>query len=336
MKKIFIPILIVCLLAAVSGCKKTKKKYEPSPSDTIALAKAPQFCADSAMAWVEAQCAFGPRVTGSEASQKCGDYLISEFKRLGLSVTEQTTETTRYDGQKLPMRNIIASLNPDNADRILLCAHWDCRPWADQDPDESKRHTPILAANDAASGVAVMLEIARQMQQMPIQTGIDFVCFDAEDMGTPDWDENDSIDTADTWCLGSQHWANEAYINGYTARFGILFDMVGGKGSTFAKEGQSMYYARTIVDILWQLAKQLGYESTFPNREGGMLIDDHVPVNQVAKVPCIDIVPNYESGNSFGPTWHTTSDTPDNIDPLVMRAVGQSVLQLIYNDAAMQ
>ena len=336
MKKLFIPILAACAMLSVGGCKQQKSQTgERETIDTIALAKTPVFSGDSAMRWVEAQCDFGPRVTGSQASQQCGDYLIKEFERLGLTVTEQKAELTRFDGQRLPMRNIIASLNPDNLDRLLICAHWDSRPWADQDADESKHHTPILGANDGASGVAVMLELARAIQQMPITTGIDFVCFDAEDMGAPEWAENDTVDTSDTWCLGSAYWAEQAYMNGYGARFGILLDMVGGKGTYFAKEGVSMYFARPVNDILWQLAKQLGYGDLFQDREGGQLIDDHVKVNTIARIPCIDIVPNVTTGISFGPTWHTTQDTPENIDPAVMKAVGQSVLQMIYNDAAM-
>ena len=318
-----------------TGCNGCSRGYDGP--DTIALQPCPQFSADSAMQYIVQQCNYGPRVPGSQAWHDCGDWIAQQFTMLGCEVEEQTTNVTAWDGTVLPCRNIIAHMNPDNMDRILLCAHWDCRPWADNDPNPNNQHTPIVAANDAASGVAVMLELARTIQQEgTLRTGIDFVCFDVEDYGTPQWAENDTTDTSKTWCLGSQYWAEQAAANGYKARFGILFDMVGGRGTSFSKEMVSMQYASPVVEMLWHIANQIGYEEQFPLRNGGYLIDDHVPVNQMARVPCIDIV-SYSSNemeSTFGPTWHTVSDTPDNIDPKVLEAVGQSVLQLLYNDNA--
>jgi len=286
---------------------------------------------------IEKQCEYGPRVPGSEAWRKCGDWIAERFRLLGCDVEEQTTQVTTYDGTQIPCRNIIAKYNSSNPDRILLCAHWDSRPWADNDPDEKNHHKPILAANDGASGVAVMLELARVIAQdsLPIKTGIDFICFDAEDYGCPQWAENDNIETSETWCLGSAYWAQQAAENQYRARFGVLFDMVGGRGSTFSMEGVSKEYAEPIVQMLWHIAHQIGYGHYFPIRDGGYMIDDHVPVNRIARVPCIDIIPYHTDGPSnFGPTWHTVNDTPENIDTNVLEAVGQSVLQLIYNDNA--
>lgn len=322
---------IILLAVVVSGCHK-QTKFVPGPDDTIALQACPQFDSLRAMATVEAQCKFGPRVAGSEASRLCGDYLIKELRALGLEVEEQTSEATRYDGEPVSVRNIIARLNPEARSRFLLCAHWDSRPWADQDADSTLHRTPILGANDGASGVAVLLEMARCLKEQPIQSGVDFVLFDAEDMGTPTWAENDSVDTTPTWCLGSQAWASKAFMEGYDAMAGVLFDMVGGRGTSFAREGLSVYHAKNIVDTLWQIARQLGYADIFQDRDGGYLVDDHAPVNQTANIPCVDIVANNPTGVSFGPTWHTTQDTPENIDPHVLRAAGQTVLQWIYNE----
>lgn len=325
-------ILLLAALPFLFACKGSQKAS--SEADTIALQPCPEFCQDSAMQSINVQCAFGPRVTGSEAHRQCGDYIVAQFQKYGCTVTEQTTELQGYDGTPLPVRNIIASTLPDCKDRVLLCAHWDCRPWADHDPDEANHRTPILAANDAASGVAMMLELARQIQQMPLDYGIDFICFDAEDLGVPEWDEANYPD-ADTWCLGSKYWAQNPHKEGYTARYGLLFDMVGGRGAKFAQEGYSRQYANTVVQMLWHLAQQIGYGAFFPIKDGGWVTDDHVPVNQVANVPCVDIISSFETGpSSFGPTWHTVSDTPENIDPAVLKAVGQSVLQLLYNDNA--
>lgn len=308
-------------------------------TDTITLQASPRFQADSALAHIHAQCAFGPRVPGTEAWRQCGDWIVGRFEAQGLSVENQTTEVTLYDGSKVPCRNIIARLNPDNPDRILLCAHWDSRPWADNDADERNHQKPVMGANDGASGVAVLLELARIFTQdsLRLKTGIDFVCFDVEDAGTPQWAANGAHedDTSGTWCLGSTYWATQAAQNAYRARFGILFDMVGGRGSTFSMEGYSRKYADPVVKLLWSLAHQLGYGHYFPQRDGGYITDDHVPVNRIAHVPCIDIVPYHTSGPSgFGPTWHTVNDTPENIDPNVLEAVGQSVTQLLYNDNA--
>lgn len=327
-------ILLLVSAIAVMACKSGKQNANEPTADTIAISNCPAFVADSAMKHIEAQCAFGPRVTGTKAHAACGDYIVECFKGYGCQVTEQTMELTAYDGTKLPGRNIIASINPDKADRIIICAHWDCRPWADHDPDKANQHTPILAANDAASGVAVMLEMARVIQQQPLSYGVDFICFDAEDWGMPDWEDSEKYaDVEDSWCLGSNYWARNPHKENYSARYGILLDMVGGRGSTFAMEGVSRYYADTVVQMLWHLAKQIGYGSYFPIKDGGYVQDDHVPVNEIAGIPCLDIIPHFDQGpSSFGPTWHTISDTPENIDPAVLKAVGQSVLQMMYND----
>ena len=310
------------------------KTQQSNGRDTITMHDCPTFVAANAMRHIEAQCAFGPRVPGTPAWKTCGDSIVVWFSALGLTVEEQNTIVKAYNGEKLPCRNIRASLNPESIDRILLCAHWDSRPWADNDPNLLNHKKPVMAANDGASGVAVLLELARLLSaDTTINTGIDFVCFDVEDYGTPQWDYNGEQREESTWCLGSRAWTEQAAQQGYQARYGILFDMVGGRGSTFSKESLSLFYAQPIVEKLWHIAQQLGYGQFFPLSEGSSIIDDHLNVNQIAHIPCIDIVPYHMDGPSpFGPTWHTVSDTPENIDPNVLEAVGQSVLQLIYND----
>jgi len=319
----------VFVLTLVSCGSRTTKLTE---ADTIAIKPAPAFMADSAMAYVEAQCAFGPRVPGTSAHKVCGDWIIAKFKEMGAEVSELQTTLTGYDGQPLPCRNIQARLFPEAADRVLLTAHWDSRAWADNDPDPQNHKTPVLAANDGASGVAVMMEIARAIHETGLNYGIDFVCFDVEDQGVPQWEESSDEDD-DFWCLGSKYWAEQAYAVGYRARYAINLDMVGGRGGRFAMEGFSQRYGQTLVDMVWHLAHQLGFSDYFPLREAGFVTDDHLPINQIAHIPAIDIIPHVDGGpSSFGPTWHTLNDTPENIDPEVMRAVGQTLLQLIYND----
>ena len=323
----FLTIITFLLFVSCDG----QTKGSASKADTITLTACPRFSASNAMLYIKEQCKFGPRVTGSEASRRCGDYLVERFRSFGAEVEEQTGTVTIWDDSKLPARNIIARLNPSNPDRILLCAHWDSRPWADNDEDEKNHRTPILAANDGASGVAVMLEICRLIQEKPIKVGVDMICFDAEDLGTPLWAE-DREGSSDTWCLGSKLWAERARMDGYKARYGILLDMVGGFGASFSREGISRQLAQPIVNLVWQLAGQLGYRQFFPLNDAGYVTDDHINVNS-ANVPCIDIIPYYNDGpSSFGPTWHTIKDTPDNIDPNVLEAVGQTLTQLIYNE----
>ncbi len=335
-----------CLIAGCTYCSLTTtltvlpsctgNSRQATAADTIALAAAPAFAADSAMAYVEAQCAFGPRVPGSAAHKACGDWLVTKFQSFGAQVIEQHTTVQGYDGQPIPCRNIQARVNADASDRILITAHWDSRAWADNDADATNHRTPVIAANDGASGVAVMLEMARLIQATGLSYGVDFVCFDAEDQGTPQW-ADDAAEETDTetgfWCLGSKYWAEQAYAVGYRARYAINLDMVGGRDSRFLMEGYSRHYAHTLVNMLWQIAGQLGYGQLFPLRNGGYVTDDHVPVNQTAAIPAIDIIPSVDSPRSgFGETWHTINDTPENIDPEVMRAVGQTIIQLIYND----
>ena len=191
-----------------------------------------------------------------------------------------------------------------------------------------------MAANDGASGVAVMLEIARQLQadkKLNPNIGVDFVCFDTEDWGTPQW--ADVQDNGDTWALGAQYWS-ENKPDGYNPRYGILLDMVGGQGAKFYREGMSMQYASAIVKKVWSAARQAGYGSYFPKSDGGMITDDHIPVNEKAKIPTIDIIAYYPDcqQSSFGPTWHTVSDDMAHLDKNVMKAVGQTIIQVLYTE----
>ena len=233
----------------------------------------------------------------------------------------------------LKSNNIIASYKPEQTTRILLCAHWDCRPWADNDPDSTNWRKPVMGANDGASGIAVMLEIARQLQKSDsLNIGVDFVCFDAEDWGIPQW--SDAEDNGDSWALGAQYWAENPHKAGYEARFGILLDMVGGTGARFYQEGMSKQYAQPIVNKIWTAARAAGYESLFPNEQGGYVTDDHIPVNQKTKIPTADIIAFYPNcqQSSFGPTWHTVNDTMENIDRNILKAVGQTVIQVLFSE----
>ena len=330
-KKLFIaPFLLLGLTAAVS-CGNSKKTDDAQETEKV-IVKAPEFDADSAYSYVQAQADFGPRVPNTEAHRNCGDYLAKQLEKFGAKVYNQYADLTAWDGTVLKARNIIGAFKPESKKRVMLCAHWDSRPYADNDPDEKNHRKPILGVNDGASGVGVLLEIARQIQQSAPEIGIDLIFFDAEDYGIPEF--HTGAYKQDTWCLGSQYWARTPHVQGYFARYGILLDMVGGKGSTFYYEGYSARTARSEMKKIWKKAHELGYGSHFIKQDGGEVTDDHVYVHSLARIPCVDII-NFDpvcERSSFGPTWHTVNDTMENIDRSTLKAVGQTVMDVIYNE----
>ena len=331
--KIMIALLIVALIADAAFNFLPSNKAEVSETEEIEKVQpvGPDFNADSAYIYLQEQCDFGPRTMNSVAHDKCEKWIIQKFEQYGCKVTTQKATLNGYDGTPLRSTNIMASYNPEATTRIMFCAHWDCRPWADNDPDSTNWHKPIVAANDAASGVGVMIELARILKGSGLELGVDFICFDAEDYGTPQWFEGE--DPGDTWALGAQYFANNL-PEGYAPRYGILLDMVGGVGAKFYREGMSMQYAPAIVKKVWNAARQVGYGSYFPKADGGMITDDHIPVNQTANIPCIDVIPYYPdcAQSSFGPTWHTIADNMDNIDKNTLKAVGQTMVQVLFTE----
>ena len=327
-------IFMVLALLLVTACNSNKKAASNGGGDITMQPVGPAFNADSAYAFCQKQCDFGPRTMNTDAHDKCGDWIMDKFRQYGCAVTPQRTTLNGYDGTPLKSTNIIASYRPELAERVLLCAHWDSRPWADNDPDSANWRKPVMGANDGASGVAVMLEIARLLADdtTKLGVGVDFICFDAEDWGVPRW--SDASDNGDSWALGAQYWAANPHKAGYKARFGILLDMVGGQGSQFWREGMSMQYAPDIVKKVWDAAKVAGFGSLFIDRDGAYVTDDHVPVNDKAKIPTIDIVAFYPDcqSSSFGPTWHTVNDDMSAIDKNTLGAVGQTVIQVLYSE----
>ena len=325
-------ISFLILLCVICSCSTTKKSQ--TTEQTVVSV---EFNADSAYAFCAAQCDFGPRTMNSEAHERCAQWIQQQFEQYGYSVQLQKADLKGYDGTILKSTNIIASqkltANSQKPEaRIFICAHWDSRPWADNDPDEANWRKPVMAANDGASGVAVMLELARLLQQNDsARMAVDFICFDAEDWGIPQW-END-VD-GDSWALGAQYWSASNLPQQGNYQFGILLDMVGGQGAKFYREIFSLKYAHNIVERVWQAANTAGYASIFPYLDGGQITDDHVPVNEKAGVPCIDIINHYPDceQSSFGPTWHTVNDDMQHIDKNTLKAVGQTLIQLIYSE----
>jgi hypothetical protein len=291
----------------------------------------PEFNADSAYLFVKTQVDYGPRTPNSAAHSECGDYLVAKLKEFGAEVIEQKTILKTYDGIALNARNIIGVYNPEHKKRVLLFAHWDSRPFADQEEGKTKRTQPILGANDGASGVGVLLEIARQLNTSPIGIGVDIIFFDAEDWGQPSYERNQV--PGDWYCLGSQYWAKIPHTPNYRASFGILLDMVGATNATFYKEGYSVEYASNITEKVWTVASRLGYGSLFINRKGGYITDDHVAVNQYHRAPSINIIHTTDdSTHGFGKFWHTHNDNMDVIDKATLKVVGQTVMEVLYTE----
>jgi Zn-dependent M28 family amino/carboxypeptidase len=319
------------LTALAISCGNATKQGE-AETDKQPEVKAPEFNADSAYHYIAAQAAFGPRVPNTAAHRACGDYLAAQLEAFGAKVYSQQAELTAYDGTLLHARNLIGAYKPESRKRVMLCSHWDSRPYADNDPDARNYRTPISGANDGASGVGVLLEIARQLQQQQPEVGIDLIFFDAEDYGTPQF--YDGPHSEDTWCLGSQYWGRTPHVEGYSARYAVLLDMVGGEGATFYYEGYTSRTANAPMKRIWKKAKELGYGQHFISERGGEVIDDHYYVHTLSGIPCVDII-QYDEDNpqsSFGTYWHTVDDTLEHIDRQTLKAVGQTLMEVIYNE----
>ena len=309
-----------------------EKKKETSEKTVKKEITVPAFNADSALAFVKAQCDFGPRVPGTEAHAKCAAYLETTLKRFTPHVQVQEFKGRVHNGKVFNGKNIIASFRPESNARVMLCAHWDSRPYADQDPDPAMHLVPLEGANDGASGVGVNLEIARLLYEQPADIGVDIIFFDLEDHGPPQDDQKEGKN--EHWAIGSQHWARNPHIPNYRARFVILLDMVGAPDAIFRQEGFSMYYAPDIVKKVWNVAHSLGYQKYFLNEEGGYINDDHFYINYIRNIPAIDIIhldPNSSNG-SFFEYWHTTGDTFERIDKETLGIVGRVVAAAVYEE----
>ena len=321
-------ILPGCMLLA---CSSKPQAAKDTGRQTKAAVSVPVFNADSAYLYTQQQVLFGPRVPNTPAHVACGDYFVAQLNHYGAQVTEQKVDLQNYAGLTLKCRNIVASFQPENTNRVLLCAHWDTRPYADHDKNPDNWRKPIDGANDGASGCGVLLEIARQIQLQQPRVGIDLVFFDAEDWGVPAFER--SVFTKSGYCLGSEYWSKHPHVPNYTAKYGILFDMVGAPEAVFYKESYSMRYASQVVKTIWETAQALGYGNYFISQSGGTIEDDHVQIIRNLQIRCVDIIhcePNSATG--FGAYWHTLDDTMDNVSKETLQAVGQTVLHVIYNE----
>ncbi|PLX04877.1 MAG: glutamine cyclotransferase [Marinilabiliales bacterium] len=325
---LFSLVVLPFFLISCGGGNKSTKTLKDQPKK---LVKIPDFNADSAYYFVQKQVDFGPRTVGSESHEVCAKWLVKKFNQYSDTVIVQPFKARTYDNVTRNAKNIIASINPENPNRLLLMAHWDTRPFADHDKDASLHNTAIDGANDGASGVGVLLEMARLFKKQKPEIGVDIVLFDLEDWGPP---SDKQMYENEFWGLGSQYWSKTPHTLGYTARYGILLDMVGAKNPKFLREGYSDRYAGFVMNIVWNTAAELGYGDYFLNQQGYPLTDDHYFVNTIANIPSIDIIhmDRNSSNGTFFEHWHTTHDTMDKIDKKTLKMVGHVVSTVVYNE----
>ncbi|MCE2961883.1 MAG: M28 family peptidase [Chitinophagales bacterium] len=321
--------LVFCLFQLHSCQFFSSKEESSSNTDTSVQpieASYLQFDENLAYNYIDKQVSFGPRVPSTVGHKACAEWILTTLKEMTDTAYIQEFESITYDSKKHKGKNIIAKLNSKNPTRILLCAHWDTRPIADHDPKNPTG--PILGANDAGSGVGVILALLQNFKEKPITLGIDIVFFDLEDYGQP---ENSGLTPMEnSWCLGSQYWAKNTKHE-FLPRWGILLDMVGGKDATFLKEETSMNYASNLVNRVWSHGQKLGFEKHFRG-ESSSVIDDHVYINKLAGIPTIDIIHYKLNNGGFADYWHTHDDNMSSVDKSTLKAVGKTLLNTIYEE----
>ncbi|HUF25346.1 MAG TPA: M28 family peptidase [Gemmatimonadaceae bacterium] len=301
---------IACaLLVVVTAC------------DQLGLGRGPRtaFSGESALRYARIQVEFGPRVPGTEAHRRAGDWIVEQMRARADTVIEQTWTHQTANGVALPMRNILARIRPDLSQRVLYVAHWDTRPVAEKAQRPEDRSRPIEGANDGASGVALLIALADALQETPPQFGVDLLFVDGEDYG--DFDTNTDV------LIGSRYFARNLPSADYRPIFGVVWDMVGAEGATFYQEGYSLQGAPEVVSRVWQTAADLGYSSIFVQRRGIPVTDDHLPMLE-AGLRVIDVIDVNESTIRY-PYHHTLEDTIDKLSPRTLQAVGDVAVSLV-------
>ncbi|MEK7264356.1 MAG: M28 family peptidase [Bacteroidota bacterium] len=295
-----------------------EETHKSNPKSQIAV---PTFDGKQAFDYLTAQCNFGPRNPGSNGQKKCLQYLSSELTKFADTVILQPFTHAGYKNEVFQMTNIFGRFQPKNPNRILLIAHWDTRPRAERDEDSTKQKQPILGANDGASGVAVLLEIARQLKETKPHIGVDILFVDGEDYG----EEGD----LSRYLLGAKYFVKNFRFE-HEPQFGILLDMIGDAELEIRKEKASLHFAPDIVELVWNTANELGI-TQFSELDGPSLTDDHIPFNEIG-IKTIDLI-DFNYPNETKNYWHTTQDTPEHCSAESLEAVGKVLLAIIYRYA---
>ncbi len=296
--------LLVVLCLACAGCSG----HDASAARKLRV----PFDAARAFALLERQVAFGPRVPGTAAHDSCAAYLLEQLRAVGDSVWTQSF-TGQIAGTECIMTNLLAAQRPAAPTRVMLLAHWDTRPWADEDPDRAQRRTPVIGANDGASGVAAILEMARVLKAAAPSIGVDIALVDGEDLG--------SASAPQLYSQGARALVQSPEFR--RPALAILFDMVGDAQLTLLREGRSWEAAPRQMRDLWAIGRAQ-YPAVWLDQTGPSLIDDHVPFIE-AGIPAMDII------DFAYPYWHTIQDTPDKCSPASLEAAARPVLTYLYS-----
>lgn len=317
--------IIACLLYLTQSCtgcgqSKTIDSTEDETSNRIQKPY-PDFNADSAYSYIEKQLSFGYRIPGTPEHKACANWMLQELQKFCDTVYFQSAVTKTAEGKSIPIYNLVGSFKPQAQQRMILASHWDSRPWGDN--DTAGKDKPILAANDGASGVGILLALAQKLKTTPPPVGVDLILFDAEDLGKSEFENS--------FCLGSQYWAKNPHTIGYKAQFGVLLDMVGGKNAQFYKEAYSASKAGWVLSHVWAVAEETGNGARFVNTAIGGITDDHVYVTEGTGIPMIDIIQYDPNAGGFAHYWHTHADNMDAVDKSSLKAVGTVMSALIFN-----
>ena len=306
------------LLLAVGAIVLTELTACGARSDDTArpTAARPPFNSDSAMSYVRQQLAFGPRVPGTPAARRTGDWIVARLKGTADTVLEQTWTATTTKGTKVPLRNIFARFRPEAPDRVLYLTHWDTRPVADQESDSARKRLPIPGANDGASGVALLLAVADALKKAPPGFGVDLLFVDGEDYGVWGPPDTDVL-------LGSTYFAEHLPSPNYKPLFGVLWDMIGDVNLQIYQEVNSVQAAPEVVQRVWDKAKELGYEKyVIPEAKNFPITDDHVPLIK-AGLRVIDVI------DIDFDCHHKLCDDIDKVSEKSLAIVGQIALGLV-------
>jgi glutaminyl-peptide cyclotransferase len=324
MQRMLVLPILFSSLALASGCEKVR--------ETFSGPKTP-FDAQAAMGYTKTQLDFGPRVPGTPAHVKTGDWIIEELKKRADTVIVQSWTQTTPKGVQLPLRNILARINPSATQRVLYLTHWDTRPVADEDTNLGNKTQPFPGANDGAAGVGLLMALADAWKKTPPSVGVDLLFVDGEDWGAFEPDGTGAYPDA---LFGSQYFANHLPSPDYKPMFAVLFDMIGDKDLQIYREGFSVQNAPEVVGRVWQTAADLGYSNYFLSDVGDAITDDHLPLQKkgLRVIDVIDIqygpLPERSPTARANPNYHhTMQDTFDKISAKSLQIVGDVAYTLV-------
>ncbi|MEW4529768.1 M28 family peptidase [Maioricimonas sp. JC845] len=305
--------LVACAVLICLGCGGA------APEPVVASGPWDNVSGNRAFGYLEKVCAIGPRISGTEGMQQQQELLQSHFEGLGAQVRYQGFDVAHPEtGMPVRLQNMIVSWHPDAKQRVLLCCHYDTRPWPDRELLPHNRRKPFIGANDGGSGVALLMELGHHMASLKPRYGVDFVFFDAEELIYNS--------RRDKYFLGSEHFAQQYRDNppGYRYEYGVLLDMVGDRDFKVYYERNSLKYARDVTQSVWSAARAVGVRE-FVARAKHEVRDDHLPLNQIARIPTCDVI------DFDYPYWHKRNDLPAACSPQTLQKVGRVMVYWLEN-----